>query len=148
MRLSNPRHEAFCQEYAACGNATEAAREVGYEYEHAANQGYRLLRRPDIQARLEEIKSEVEAWEAERDAERAARRARLATMRATEAETLLAKLDPVYEALLDKGEHDEVMKVIALQAEIAGHLGEAEDGAPRRRRRPRRASSRDDESLV
>jgi phage terminase small subunit len=122
MLLLHPKYERFCRIFFEDGNATEAARDAGFSYEHAATQGYRLLKRPDIQARLAELASEEDAAEARAIAERDALRAKLAAMRATEAETLLAKLDPVYERRLAARDDAGVMKVIALQARIAGLL--------------------------
>jgi hypothetical protein len=149
-RLANPRHEAFCQEYRSYGNAAEAAREVGYDPDHAANQGYRLLRRPEITARIDELNAEEESWVAARRAKHEVLLGRIAHLPATEAEALIVKLDPVYDSLLRQGHYDEVMKVIALQAEIAGHLGPEDEsvGRTKRRSRPRRGSSRADDQIV
>ncbi len=124
MLLLHPKYEAFCRHYAEDGNATEAAREAGFSYEHAAQQGYRLLKRPDVQARLFEMAAAKDEARAGALAERLALRDKLAAMQATEAETLLAKLDPVYERRLAAHDHEGVMKVIALQARIAGLLDE------------------------
>lgn len=150
MYLLNPRHEIFCVNFAISGRGTDAARVAGYDPKHAANQAHRLLKRADVQARLAELAAEMRGDAEKRAAEREAQRARLAALRATEAEAMIAKLDPVYEALLDDCEYQEVMKVISLQAEIAGHL-HADDEAPRRSRRgvrPRQDSSSDDERIV
>jgi phage terminase small subunit len=54
MTLSNERHEFFCQQFAANGNAAEAARSVGY-HNYSAQRGSDLLRRPNIAARVEEL---------------------------------------------------------------------------------------------
>ena len=47
-----PRHEAFCQYFVLGGNATYAARAAGYAPKSCNNQGYRLMRRPRIRARV------------------------------------------------------------------------------------------------
>jgi len=137
--LLHPKHEAFCRKYNARGNATEAARDAGYSYENSASQGYRLLKKPEIQARLAELAAQDAEADAEWEAERAARRAKLDAMAATEAATLLAKLDPVYEDRLEAGDHEAVLKVIALQARICGLL--AMDDAAARSRGARKGRS-------
>ena len=135
-----PQHEVFCRAYVGSGNATEAARKADYSWETAANQAYRLLKRPEIQARVAELTAERAADDAAYEATRAAHRDRLAAMRATEAEALLAKLDPIYEEMLDTGDHSGVLKVVALQARIAGLLGE-DDHRPRSARAKRGAGA-------
>lgn len=58
----NTRQEAFCLEYAKCGNATEAYRKAGYnpKTEGSANaSACQLLRNPKIQARLAELQTEL-----------------------------------------------------------------------------------------
>ena len=58
--LKNPRHESFAQEHAVSGNATGAYREAyGKDAKGAPQGGSRLLRRPDVKARIEEIKGEI-----------------------------------------------------------------------------------------
>ena len=58
--LKNPRHEGFAQGYAVSGNATRAYLEAfGDSVKGAAQAGARLLKRGDVQARIEEIKTEV-----------------------------------------------------------------------------------------
>jgi phage terminase small subunit len=136
--LLHPKHEAFCRLFHQSGNAAEAARDVGFSYEYAANQGYRLLKRDDIQARLAEFAAKDAAADAEFMAERAARRAKIESMAQTEAEALLAKLDPVYEERLEAGDHETAMKVIELQARIAGLLVTDDEGA---RKKPARLNS-------
>lgn len=120
--MLHPKYEAFCRSFQREGNATDAARDAGYSYENAAGQGYRLLKREDIQARLAELQAQDDADDARFLAERLERRARLDAMVATEAAKLLAKLDPIYEDRLESGDHANAMKVIELQARIAGLL--------------------------
>jgi hypothetical protein len=52
--LLNTKHEAFAQHVAQHGNVADAARSVGY-LNHPAQRGSDLLRRPDVQARVEEL---------------------------------------------------------------------------------------------
>ena len=53
----NHKQEKFCQAFIISSNATEAARAAGYSAGSANNQGYRLLQRPEIIYRLEEIRA-------------------------------------------------------------------------------------------
>jgi hypothetical protein len=48
------KHEAFCQHFVASGNSAAAARSVGY-LNHPAKRGSDLLRRVDVQVRVEEL---------------------------------------------------------------------------------------------
>ena len=55
----NARKERFCLEYAASGNATQAAIAAGYSSKTARSQGQRLLTNVDIKTRIEEIQQET-----------------------------------------------------------------------------------------
>ena len=59
--MLTPRQEKFCLEYAACGNATQAYIKAGYK--HKANsatvKASQLLKNADIQARLQELATEL-----------------------------------------------------------------------------------------
>lgn len=55
----NARKERFCLEYAASGNATQAAIAAGYSAQTARSQGNRLLTNVDIKARIEELQQEI-----------------------------------------------------------------------------------------
>ena len=55
----NARQERFCLEYAASGNATQAAIAAGYSPKTARSQGQRLLTNADIKARIEELQQEI-----------------------------------------------------------------------------------------
>ena len=57
----NARQEAFCLEYAACGNATQAAIRAGYSADTAYSIGSENLRKPEVQERLRELKEEMES---------------------------------------------------------------------------------------
>lgn len=54
----NARQEAFCQSYARHANATRAAKEAGYSEKTAYQQGFALLKLPEIFARIETIKAD------------------------------------------------------------------------------------------
>lgn len=57
--LLSPRHERFCELYVRTGIATAAAEGAGYSPRRAKQTGHELLQRPDIQARLEQLRGEV-----------------------------------------------------------------------------------------
>jgi len=59
MAKLKEKQELFCQNYFITRNATKAAQSAGYSEQSAYNQGYRLLKQPDIQDRLKELESEV-----------------------------------------------------------------------------------------
>lgn len=49
------RQRRFCEHYAECSNAAEAARRAGYAQNTARSQGQRLLTKDDIQAYIKEL---------------------------------------------------------------------------------------------
>lgn len=52
----NVRQKKFCEFYAECGNAAEAARKAGYSERAARRQAARLLSNVDIQAYIAELR--------------------------------------------------------------------------------------------
>lgn len=58
--LRNMRHEQFCQEFAAHGRVTRAAIAAGSSEASASSHGSRLLKRPEILARIRELQPRVE----------------------------------------------------------------------------------------
>ena len=57
--LENNRHELFCLEYLNDMNATQAAVRAGYRQGNGARvMGYRLLNRPDVRERINELMAE------------------------------------------------------------------------------------------
>lgn len=48
----NEKRRTFAREYAACGNASEAARRAGVPASSAHSMGYRWLRSPDVLAMI------------------------------------------------------------------------------------------------
>lgn len=56
-----PRQERFVREYVECLNATESAKRAGYNPKTAYNQGYRLLRMPDVQAEIQKYMEKLES---------------------------------------------------------------------------------------
>ena len=53
------RQRRFCEYYAECSNAAEAARRAGYAQKTARSQGQRLLTKDDIQAYIKELQEAV-----------------------------------------------------------------------------------------
>jgi phage terminase small subunit len=58
-KLDKEKHEQFCQHYVVSRNATKAAQAAGYAEGSAYNQGYMLLKRPEIQDRIAELSGEI-----------------------------------------------------------------------------------------
>lgn len=56
-RPLSPKQQAFVEHYAACGNATEAAKAAGYKKPHP--QGAENLQKPTVQAALSAITAKV-----------------------------------------------------------------------------------------
>lgn len=53
-----PKQERFCQEYIVDLNATQAAIRAGYSEKTAGSQAHDHLKKPEICARIEELKEE------------------------------------------------------------------------------------------
>lgn len=53
--MLNERQKAFCEYYAATGNATQAAVDAGYSRRTAYSQGQRLLKNVEVQNYLREL---------------------------------------------------------------------------------------------
>ena len=56
-----PRQSRFAESYAACGNATEAARKAGYSLKTATSQGARLLTYANVAARITQLQGDAAA---------------------------------------------------------------------------------------
>ncbi len=106
--LPNPRHEAFCQHFVLLGNACYAAIDAGYARPSARNQGYRLMRRPAIRARIAEV------------------RRVLARAYCLDAQVLLGKLEAIYQRANEHHFFHAAARAVELQARIAGHIGRPE----------------------
>jgi hypothetical protein len=59
--LRNPKHEKFAIRFAETGNATESYKYAGYNAKNggAAVQACRLIKRPNVQARISELHAET-----------------------------------------------------------------------------------------
>ncbi len=57
--LSKPRYKTFCRNVAAVMSGAEALRQVGGGGTTAANGAYRLQQRPELKARIEELKQAI-----------------------------------------------------------------------------------------
>ena len=104
MHTLKPKHEAFARAYAQNANGAAAARAAGYACANAASQAADLLRRDDVAGRLVEL-----------DAEMAAERRQALS-------GFVDKLEPIYAAALQAGDHDTVLQAVELQARITGLL--------------------------
>ncbi|MGC9129134.1 MAG: terminase small subunit [Acidithiobacillus sp.] len=114
-----PRQERFAVEYARTGNASEAARSAGYSARSAGQQGWMLLKNPQILAR---VSTEQAAMVAEQ-------RARLSALANAALDSLAATLDEASpgsmarvkacELILDRAGHKPVERVSADVATVS-----------------------------
>ena len=98
----NPRREAFCRHYVGCGAGTEAAQLAGYNWHHARNQAHRLLRRPDVQARIVELRFEN------------------AIRESADLNAYLAKLDSLFQRCIITGHYGTALRALSQQARLSG----------------------------
>ena len=59
MKALSPKQQAFVVHYAACGNATEAARQAGYSKRYAGQNADKLLKNTNVQAALAALTEKV-----------------------------------------------------------------------------------------
>lgn len=111
MRRLTQQHEKFCRAYHAKLSAAQAAIAAGYARGNSYNTGSRLLQRPDIRQRLDELSAE----QAERDrkAERDLQRTR----------TMIGKLDEAYSGAVRQGNWLAIVRIVEMQAKLAGLIG-------------------------
>ena len=57
----NERQKAFCEYYAACFNATEAAKRAGYSEKTAYSIGTENLKKPEIQSDLQALTEKAQS---------------------------------------------------------------------------------------
>jgi phage terminase small subunit len=101
-KLRKGQHEDFYQFYTRYPNAGEAAHHVGYSYEGRHQQGYRLLRRPEVTRRIGELREE------------------LARRECMELDALLAKLEASYAQALSTKNPLAAVRVVEAQARLCG----------------------------
>jgi phage terminase small subunit len=104
------RYEAFCRSYAADPNASAAAMAAGYSDDSSEKQGWRLLQRPEIVARIAELR-----------AERAARDS-------LSLPALLAKLDTAYRIASESGNAMAVVRIAEMEAKLPALFAKAKAG--------------------
>ena len=103
-KLRKRQYEAFCNAYVQFPNAGEAAEEAGYTFQYRYQQGYRLLRRPQIQRRIRELREELASYEAQ------------------SVGVLLAKLETSFKRAIKDGNSYAAVRVIELQAKLNGFV--------------------------
>jgi phage terminase small subunit len=86
------------------GNATRAAWDAGYTKGNGPNQGYRLLKRPEIQARIADIQRAIGRGSA------------------ADAEAVIGKLEAAYRQAVEAQYFNAAARLVEVQARIAGHL--------------------------
>lgn len=106
MKRLQPRHETFCRRFAEGANAALAAKIAGYAPGTARNAGYRLLRRPQIIARIAELHRELAA-------------------QCQDVDVLLGKLEAVYRRAIDAQQCSAAARVVELQAKLGVATGNA-----------------------
>jgi hypothetical protein len=104
MELTNRRHEDFCRNYALVPNGHRAARMCGYSDRTARQQASRLLHRPDISARIAELRAET------------------SRRNCLDADALFGKLEAVYSMCISFGRFAQAVRAVEAQARLAGYL--------------------------
>lgn len=56
-----PKQERFCEEFLTDLNATQAAYRAGYSEDTAGSQGHDLLKKPEIQTKIAELRAKLSA---------------------------------------------------------------------------------------
>jgi phage terminase small subunit len=110
MPVLKPKYEGFCRHYAMDPNASAAAVAAGYSDDNSQKQGWRLLQRPEIVARIAELR-----------AERAARDS-------LSLPALLAKLDTAYRIASDSGNAMAVVRIAEAEAKLPALFAKASAG--------------------
>jgi phage terminase small subunit len=100
--LKNPKQEAFVHNYLKCGDATEAFALTGYVRDSA--NAHRLLKRPQVQARLRELQDEI------------------AAKVPITIESLIGELEEARQSATGKNQFAAAIKAILGKAQLAGLL--------------------------
>jgi len=101
MAPLTPRQERFCQSFVLNPNAAGAARDAGYAPRTAKHQGSRLLKKPAIAARIQDIQ-----WALADDFGR-------------DVGTLIGKLESVYRRAMADGRYHAAAHAVKLQADLS-----------------------------
>jgi len=96
------QQEAFCQAYVYYANAAHAAKAAGYAPASARQQGHRLLTQPWVTTRIAEI------------------RQALGTQGCRDTETLLGKLENVYNRAIEDHHFVAAARSVEIQCRLAG----------------------------
>lgn len=102
--LANRKYELFCRSYAIFASGARAARAAEYATRTAKFQAMRLLKRPEIQARVVELRAEI------------------ARNYSLDAATLLCKLEACFIQAYEDRDDKSAARVIESQARVAGIL--------------------------
>lgn len=103
--LEKEKWETFAQNYYISRNATKSAVAAGYSERSAYNQGHELLKRPEIQERIEELGSEI-----------------------TTDVDVISELEKQYEAAKSNGHGQTALKALELLSRVRGN--NQEDNIP------------------
>ncbi|MBT5109624.1 MAG: terminase small subunit [Rhodospirillaceae bacterium] len=106
----NERQKRFCEAYVRQPVGRYAALEAGYSPKGATVQAYRLLERPDIRARIDELRADVAARNCLRK------------------DTILSKLEAIYEGSMASHQYHAAVRAVELQARLSMVTQEGENG--------------------
>ena len=110
MPALKPQYETFCQTYAVHPNAGAAAEVAGYSPRNCDKQGWRLLQRSEIVARIAEL------------------RAAQAALDGLSLHALLAKLETAYHIASRNGEAMAVARIAEIGAKLPALFAKAGPG--------------------
>ena len=110
MHMLKPRYEQFCRHYLGKASGYEAAVGAGYSRKSAYVTGCRLLARPEIIARIQELRRQITLRES------------------LNVPALLMKLETAYAQAVAAKNPLAIVRVIELQAKIAGLVGAKREG--------------------
>lgn len=100
MPILKPRYEAFCRSYAEHPNAGYAAEDAGYSGINVDRQGRRLLQRPEIVARIAELRAEQ------------------ATLDGLSLHAQILKLESAYHIAYQEGDALALARIVKIGAEL------------------------------
>lgn len=95
-------HEKFCQSYVLDTNGAKAAREAGYSTRTAKYRARQLLKRKDINHRLNELRAEISRTQC------------------LNIDSLMVKLETLFRKCMAERRYASACKAIEIQARLAG----------------------------